>query len=105
MKAIQQNAELAVRRLLKETYVKFGGKPIEATEFMDDGSPIKLKITINGEDGSADFDFTGTGPEVYGRPSFPFSSHNPLILMFDRKHQRTDICNLLRHYLRPSMPR
>jgi 5-oxoprolinase (ATP-hydrolysing) len=33
---------------------------------MDDGSPITLKITINGEDGTADFDFTGTGPEVYG---------------------------------------
>jgi 5-oxoprolinase (ATP-hydrolysing) len=33
---------------------------------MDDGSPIKLKITIDESTGSADFDFTGTGPEVYG---------------------------------------
>jgi 5-oxoprolinase (ATP-hydrolysing) len=66
MKAIQDNAELAVRRLLKETYHKFQGKPVQATEYMDDGSPITLKITINGEDGTADFDFTGTGPEVYG---------------------------------------
>lgn len=67
MKAIQQNAELAVRRLLKETYAKSGGKPLQATEFMDDGTPISLKITINDKDGSADFDFTGTGPEVYGK--------------------------------------
>lgn len=70
MKAIQDNAELAVRRLLKETYVKSGGKPLEAIDYMDDGSPIKLKITVNGEDGTADFDFTGTGPEVYGKPSY-----------------------------------
>ncbi len=35
---------------------------------MDDGSPIKLKITINGKDGTADFDFTGTGPEVHAVP-------------------------------------
>ena len=70
MKAIQQNAELAVRRLLKETYVKFDGQPLKATEYIDDGSPIHLKITINGEDGTADFDFTGTGPEVYGEQRF-----------------------------------
>ncbi|CAK7212729.1 hypothetical protein SBRCBS47491_001565 [Sporothrix bragantina] len=73
MRAIQENAEIAVRRLLKETFVRFNGKPMEATEFMDDGSPIKLKITINGEDGTADFDFTGTGPEVYGSTNAPTS--------------------------------
>jgi len=33
---------------------------------MDDGSPIKLKITIDAEKGESVFDFTGTGPEVYG---------------------------------------
>ncbi|CAK7232747.1 hypothetical protein SCUCBS95973_008360 [Sporothrix curviconia] len=73
MRAIQENAEIAVRRLLKETYVRFNGQPMEATEFMDDGSPIKLKITINGEEGTADFDFTGTGPEVYGSTNAPTS--------------------------------
>ncbi|CAK7201348.1 hypothetical protein SEUCBS139899_004052 [Sporothrix eucalyptigena] len=73
MRAIQENAEIAVRRLLKETFVRFNGQPMEATEFMDDGSPIKLKITINGEAGTADFDFSGTGPEVYGSTNAPTS--------------------------------
>jgi 5-oxoprolinase (ATP-hydrolysing) len=67
MKGIQENAEIAVRRLLKETYIQSGGQPLVAEDFMDDGSPIRLKITINGEKGTADFDFTGTGPEVYGK--------------------------------------
>lgn len=69
MKGIQENAEIAVRRLLKETYIQSGGQPLVAEDFMDDGSPIRLKITINGEKGTADFDFTGTGPEVYGKPT------------------------------------
>lgn len=67
MNAIQENAEVAVRALLRSTYDKFGGKPLEAVDYMDDGSPIRLKITIDRATGSADFDFTGTGPEVYGR--------------------------------------
>ncbi|RFU30411.1 hypothetical protein B7463_g5922, partial [Scytalidium lignicola] len=73
MKAIQENAEVAVRRLLKETYVKASGQPLEAIDYMDDGSPIQLKITINPEKGTADFDFTGTGPEVYGSTNAPTS--------------------------------
>ena len=76
MRAIQDNAEVAVRRLLKETYVKFDGKPLEAVEYMDDGSPIKLRIDINGEDGSATFDFTGTGAEVYGECQPIFEVHS-----------------------------
>ncbi|KAJ6438104.1 putative 5-oxoprolinase protein [Purpureocillium lavendulum] len=73
MKAIQNNAELAVRQLLKDTFEKSGGRPLEAVEFMDDGSPIKLKITIDSENGTADFDFSGTGPEVYGSTNAPTS--------------------------------
>lgn len=38
---------------------------------MDDGSPINLKITINGIDGTAVFDFTGTGHEIYGNCNVP----------------------------------
>jgi 5-oxoprolinase (ATP-hydrolysing) len=34
---------------------------------MDNGSPIQLKVTIDGEKGEAVFDFEGTGPEVYGK--------------------------------------
>ena len=41
---------------------------------MDDGTPIKLKLTIDREEGSAEFDFEGTGPEVFGiKTSIGFS--------------------------------
>lgn len=42
---------------------------------MDDGTPICLKITLDEAEGSAVFDFTGTGPQVYGKPSFHHSPH------------------------------
>ena len=32
---------------------------------MDDGTVIKLNVTIDPIEGSAIFDFTGTGPQVY----------------------------------------
>ena len=65
---IQNNAELSVRNLLREVSKRFEGQDLSAVDYMDDGSPIKLKITIDAEKGEADFDFTGTGPEVYGKP-------------------------------------
>ncbi|KAL1859520.1 hypothetical protein VTK73DRAFT_7577 [Phialemonium thermophilum] len=76
MRAIQENAELAVRRLLKDMAAK-SGTHLEAVEHMDDGTPIRLKITINGDDGSAVFDFTGTGPEVYANVSMEGSTNAP----------------------------
>jgi 5-oxoprolinase (ATP-hydrolysing) len=46
---------------------------------MNDGTPIQLKITIN-EDGSAVFDFSGTGPEVYGNINAPEAiTHSAII--------------------------
>ena len=63
---IQNNAELSVRNLLKEVSKRFEGQDLSAVDYMDDGSPIKLKITIDAEKGEAIFDFDGTGPEVYG---------------------------------------
>jgi len=64
---IQNNAELSVRNLLKSVSKKFEGRDLSAVDYMDDGSPIKLKITIDAEKGEAVFDFAGTGPEVYGK--------------------------------------
>src|SRR3984957_3646321 len=66
MKNIQDNAELSVRNLLKEVSKRFEGQDLSAIDYMDDGSPIKLKVTIDAEKGEAVFDFDGTGPEVYG---------------------------------------
>jgi 5-oxoprolinase (ATP-hydrolysing) len=70
MHAIQLNAELSVRNLLKEVSGRFEGRALEAVDYMDDGSPICLKVTIDGEKGEAIFDFEGTGREVYGKPYF-----------------------------------
>jgi 5-oxoprolinase (ATP-hydrolysing) len=71
MHNIQDNAELSVRNLLRDVSKRFEGQDLSATDYMDDGSPIKLKITIDAEKGEAVFDFTGTGPEVYGNINAP----------------------------------
>lgn len=44
---------------------------ISACDFMDDGTPICVKIIIDGNEGSAIFDFTDTGPMVYGNCNAP----------------------------------
>jgi 5-oxoprolinase (ATP-hydrolysing) len=67
MVSIQNNAELSVRNLLKEVSKQFEGQDLSAIDYMDDGSPIQLKVKIDGVKGEAIFDFDGTGPEVYGK--------------------------------------
>lgn len=71
MVKIQDNAEFCVRRLLKDVSKKFEGKDLSAVDYMDDGSPIQLKVTIDAEKGEAVFDFEGTGAEVYGNINAP----------------------------------
>lgn len=82
----QSNAEKAVRTMLQNVYqetvapeksedstsksegqIEGGEKEteketavIEAEDFMDDGTPVRLKVSIHAS-GSAVFDFTGTG--------------------------------------------
>lgn len=101
MNAIQKNAEQSVRDLLKRVYKRFEGKELEAVDYMDDGSPIRLKIDIDPEKGEAVFDFAGTGPEVYG--SFPLLRRklfppSPL-LTYPRQHERPRSNHLLCHNL------
>lgn len=67
MEAIQKNAETSVRNLLKDFARRFKGKDLTAKDYMDDGSPIQLRIDIDAEKGEAVFDFEGTGPEMYGK--------------------------------------
>lgn len=38
---------------------------------MDDGSELKLRLTVDGETGSAKFDFSGTDPEMYANANAP----------------------------------
>ncbi|XP_037714938.1 5-oxoprolinase [Drosophila subpulchrella] len=75
MSHIQKNAELAVRDMLRQigrdTMERTGSTVLEAKEFMDDGSPIALKVTIDAEQGSALCDFTGSGVEVWGNCNAP----------------------------------
>jgi 5-oxoprolinase (ATP-hydrolysing) len=67
MTNIQKNAEMSVRALLKDVYKRFEGQDLSAEEFMDDGSPIRLKVSIDAGKGEAVFDFTGTCAEGAGR--------------------------------------
>jgi 5-oxoprolinase (ATP-hydrolysing) len=71
MTNIQDNAEQSVRSLLKKVHKAFEGRDLSAVDYMDDGSPIQLNIQIDPEKGEAVFDFTGTGPEVYGNTNAP----------------------------------
>jgi len=71
MRSIQGNAEQSVRNLLRQVSEKFKGKVLEAKDYMDDGSPICLKVEIDKEKGEAVFDFSGTGPEMYGECQYP----------------------------------
>ena len=91
MYAIQSTAETAVRNLLREVAKKHNNQPLEATDFMDDGTPIKLRISINSTDGSAIFDFAGTGAEVYGNTNAPVAITHSAIIYCLRALINTDI--------------
>ncbi|XP_054622190.1 5-oxoprolinase isoform X2 [Dunckerocampus dactyliophorus] len=72
---IQSNAELAVRDMLRDfarrRRQQTGSLEVESEDFMDDGTPIRLRVQINEEKGTALFDFTGTGTEVWGNCNAP----------------------------------
>ena len=71
MEAIQKNAEESVRDLLKTFSKRFRGQPLQAIDYLDDGTPLALKISIDPKSGSAKFDFTGTGPEALNNLNTP----------------------------------
>ena len=90
MYAIQRASDIAVRELLKQKYEEFGKKPLKAVDYMDDGTPIALEITI-APDGSAVFDFEGTGPQVYGNTNAPVAITNSAIIYCLRALISSDI--------------
>lgn len=47
---------------------------------MDDGTPIELTVTVDPSTGSAIFDFSGTGPEVWGNWNAPIAITNSSII-------------------------
>lgn len=70
MAKIQENAEVAVRGYLKSAYKKYGTKPLRAKQFLDNGSMMKVAITID-ETGFGTFDFTGTSCEMLSNMNAP----------------------------------
>ena len=70
MKHIQTAAEGAARRVLKSVADRYGAY-LQAEDFMDDGTKIKLAVTISKETGDAVFDFSGTGCQVMGSTNCP----------------------------------
>lgn len=87
MGAIQDAAELAIRNLFKTlaasqtgTRTASGEAQLSATDYMDDGTPIALVVTIDPVTGSATFDFTGTGAQVLGNWNAPEAITNSAVL-------------------------
>ena len=70
MRAIQITSALAIRDLMKD-FAKRQNGPVTATDYMDDGTAITLSIDVNRDTGDAVFDFSGTGPQVYGNWNAP----------------------------------
>jgi 5-oxoprolinase (ATP-hydrolysing) len=74
MKHVQDAAEEAVRGRLKALSKSKGlaeRDTICAKDYLDDGSPIALALTIDRHTGSAIFDFQGTGSQIWGNCNAP----------------------------------
>ena len=77
--------ELSISRNMKQI------DSIYAEDLMDDGSTIKLKLTIDRNKGTAIFDFTGTDPEMYGNCNAPRSILSSAIIYCLRCLVNTEI--------------
>jgi len=84
MRYVQENAELAVRDMLRATGKRLvetrsledpeNHSPtvtLRSADRMDDGSVVALELTIDPASGTAHFDFTGTSCEVFGNWNAP----------------------------------
>jgi len=74
MMHIQDNAEEAVRRLVERFCARRGIEEtgtLHALDYMDEGNPIEVTITLQRRDRSLVFDFEGTGPEVWANHNVP----------------------------------
>ncbi|KAL4891114.1 Hydantoinase B/oxoprolinase-domain-containing protein [Aspergillus ambiguus] len=89
MDAIQSNAEIAVRAYLRSVRTKLGPHLVSEDQ-MDNGSLLKLSITIS-EDGSATFDFTGSGCELLSNINAPPAITHSAIIYTIRLLIGTDI--------------
>ncbi|KAI9465801.1 Hydantoinase B/oxoprolinase [Lactarius psammicola] len=88
---IRNNAESSVRSLLRDVVRKLGTNVLSAVDYLDDGSPICLRAEINETDGSAVFDFEGTGCEVRGNLNSPISVVHSAVIYCIRAMLDVDI--------------
>ena len=74
MRFVQDQAEQSVRDMLRRLASEHGLPDVgilSHVDYMDDGTPIALTLTIDKREGTAHFDFTGTGPQVAGNCNTP----------------------------------
>ncbi|KAL2343816.1 hypothetical protein Fmac_005101 [Flemingia macrophylla] len=76
MNYVQVNAEAAVREMLKSFGQRISSESnnlvtVEEEDYMDDGSVIHLKLSVDSNKGEAVFNFAGTSAEVYGNWNAP----------------------------------
>lgn len=80
MRGIQDNAEVAIRALFRDLHRTTGGRTLRAVDWFDDGTPVQVAITIDGDAGTAVFDFAGSGAQTYGNMNMPISiTHSAVI--------------------------
>lgn len=80
MKAIQENSATAIKKMLKKLSLHYEKTEFTGHDFMDDGSIIKLKVTLNFKEEKYIFDFNGTSPQIYGNTNAPIAITNSAIL-------------------------
>ncbi|KAG9311447.1 Hydantoinase B/oxoprolinase [Chiua virens] len=88
---IRANAENSVRNLLMEVVKRAGSNVLTSVDYLDDGTPIKLRVEINEETRSAVFDFEGTGCEVRGNLNSPISVVHSAVIYCMRAMLNVDI--------------
>ncbi|TFK70226.1 Hydantoinase B/oxoprolinase [Pluteus cervinus] len=88
---IRRNAENSVRDLLRDVAERAGTNVLSAVDYLDDGSPIQLRVEIDKEAGSAVLDFEGTGYEVRGNLNSPISVVHSAVIYCMRSMLNLDI--------------
>lgn len=85
------NAESSVRNLLREVAKRAGSNVLSAVDYLDDGSPLQLKVEIDEKEGAAVLDFEGTGYEVRGNLNSPISVVHSAVIYCMRAMLDVDI--------------
>jgi len=94
MKYIQDAAAESVQDMLVEISERNGLKEVDTVtceDYMDDGNPIHLALTIDRKNRTAVFDFSQSGPQVIGNWNAPKSVTNSAIIYCLRCLVKSDI--------------